>query len=321
MKLNKIIIVLGEPQSVFTEVLFKYFSSKKFKNYKFPITLIGSKKLITKQMKYLKFNFNLNEIRNIEDCKKKNLNIINVNYNKKKTFSKITSDSNKYIQQCFEIAINILKNDNKIGLLNGPVSKKHFLKKKFLGITEYLKNKSGSSSSTMLIYNKFFSVSPITTHIPINKVSKNITKKKIVENTIRLNNFFLKNLKKKPKIAILGLNPHCESIDKISEETKYIIPAIKYLRNKRIKIDGPFSSDTFFIKKNINKYDIAIGMYHDQVLTPFKTLFNFNGINVTCGLPFIRVSPDHGPNFEMLGKNESDPSSIYCAMKFFEDMR
>ena len=86
---------------------------------------------------------------------------------------------------------------------------------------------------------------------------------------------------------------------------------------KKLNINGPFSADTFFLNKNIKKYDVAVGMYHDQVLTPIKTLFNFNAINLTIGLPFIRVSPDHGPNYEMLGKNKSDASSIFYAIKFF----
>ena len=89
------------------------------------------------------------------------------------------------------------------------------------------------------------------------------------------------------------------------------------MKNKKINITGPFSADTFFLKKNIEKYDVAVGMYHDQVLTPIKTLFNFDAINLTIGLPFVRVSPDHGPNYEMIGKNKSDPASLFYAMEFF----
>ena len=104
----------------------------------------------------------------------------------------------------------------------------------------------------------------------------------------------------------------------ISEEEKIIVPSIKFLRRKNIKIDGPFAADTFFLKKNIMKYDVVVGMYHDQVLAPIKTLFKFDAINITLGLPFIRISPDHGPNSQMVGKNKSDPSSIYCAMDFLK---
>ena len=107
----------------------------------------------------------------------------------------------------------------------------------------------------------------------------------------------------------------------MSEEEKIIIPAINNLKNKKINIRGPFSADTFFLDKNIKKYNVVIGMYHDQVLTPIKTIFKFNAINITLGLPFIRVSPDHGPNFEMLGKNKSDPSSFFYAMRFFNEIK
>jgi Pyridoxal phosphate biosynthesis protein len=169
----------------------------------------------------------------------------------------------------------------------------------------------------MLIYNEKLSVSPITTHIPIKYVNKNINKKKIINNINKINDFFKINFKKNPKIAVLGLNPHCETTDKISEEKIKLIPAINYFKKKKIYVKGPFSADTFFSTKNIKHYDVVIGMYHDQVLTPIKTLFNFNAINLTIGLPFIRVSPDHGPNYEMLGKNKSDASSIFYAIKFF----
>jgi 4-hydroxythreonine-4-phosphate dehydrogenase len=267
-------------------------------------------------MKKLKFNLNFKIINNVKDAKINELNILNINYNNQKIFSKISSNSKKYISECFKIGLNLIKKNEKIALINGPVSKKHFLKKKYLGVTEYISKKIKSKNQVMLIYNDKLSVSPLTTHLPLKHVAKNITKKKIISNVKEIRKFYENLLKKKPKIAILGLNPHCETIDKISEEKKIIIPAIKYLKKINLNIDGPFSADTFFIKKNINKYDVVVGMYHDQVLTPIKTLYNFNAINITIGLPFIRISPDHGPNYKMLGKNESDPSSIFCAMKF-----
>ena len=86
-------------------------------------------------------------------------------------------------------------------------------------------------------------------------------------------------------------------------------------------MEGPFSADSFFLKKNINKFDVVVGMYHDQVLGPMKTIFNFNAINITIGLPFIRISPDHGPNKDMLGKNKSDPSSFFYAMEFIKKIK
>ena len=318
MKINKILIVLGEPQSVFSEILFKYFNSKEFSKNKKKIILIGSKNLLQKQMKKLKFNFNLSTINHLNDASINKLNILNVNYINKKTFSQISSSSEKYISKCFEIGLELIKKNKKIALINGPISKKHFLKKKYLGLTEYISKKTKSKNQVMLIYNDKLSVSPLTTHLPLKLVAKNITKKKIINNISQIRKFYNNFLYKKPKIAILGLNPHCETVDSFSEEKKIIIPAINYLKKIKINVDGPFSADTFFLKKNINKYDVVIGMYHDQVLTPIKTLFNFNAINITLGLPFLRISPDHGPNNKMIGKNRSDPSSIFCAMRFIK---
>ena len=317
MTISKIIIILGEPNSIFLEILFKFFKSKKFNYLKKKIILIGSYDLSINQMKKLNYNFKFNIINKIDESKKNKINIINVDYRFKKEFSKITNKSNKYISKCFKIGLEIIKKNKNIGLINGPISKKHFLKKKYLGITEYLAKKTKSINQVMLIYNEKLSVSPITTHIPIKHVSSQISKKKIINNVLKISNFYKKIFKIKPKIAILGLNPHCETIDKKTEEKQKIIPAIKYLSKKKINIKGPFSPDTFFLKKNIKTFDVVVGMYHDQVLTPIKTLFNFDAINITLGLPFIRVSPDHGPNYDMIGKNVSDPSSIFCAMKFF----
>ena len=171
----------------------------------------------------------------------------------------------------------------------------------------------------MLIYNKKLSVCPITTHLPLKSVTKNINKKKIIEKVVLINSFYKKNIGFKPKIAVLGLNPHCESVDKFNEDERIIKPAIKYLFNKKIRVKGPQSADTAFLGKNRKNVDVIIGMYHDQVLTPIKTLFEYDAINITMGLPFLRVSPDHGPNIEMLGKNKSNPLSLIKALDFLDN--
>ena len=309
MNINHILVVITEPKSVFLEILLKYFKSYKFKKNKKKITIVGDIFLIKKEIERNNYKIKINEILDITKSKKNFINMLDI---KIKNKLKISS----YISNCFDKSLDILKKNKNIALLNGPVNKKTFLKKKYLGITEYLAKKTKSKNPVMLIYNETLSVSPITTHLPIKYVSKNINKSKIIKKVKSINNFFLKNLKKKPKIAVLGLNPHCETIEKIGEEQKEIIPAIKRLRSEKLNIKGPFSADTFFIKKNIDYYDVVVGMYHDQVLTPLKTLYNFNAINITIGLPFIRISPDHGPNISMYRKNKSDPSSIFCAMDF-----
>ena len=120
-------------------------------------------------------------------------------------------------------------------------------------------------------------------------------------------------------MAITGLNPHCESNFTSSEEDKIIIPAINILKKKKYKVSGPYPADTIFLKQNMKNYDVIVGMYHDQVLSPIKSILGFNAINLTIGLPFTRVSPDHGPNVRMFGKNLSDPQSLIEAIKFFEN--
>ena len=314
-----IIIVGGEPNSVFLEIFFK---SLKTNSYKSPLIIIISKKLLQEQMKKLDFDFRINDInKELKDFSKltnKKINLINVDYKFKKCFEIITSKSNTYIDETFKTALNFIKQNNLSKFINGPVSKKSFLKGKTLGITEYLAKKTKSNEVAMLIFNKNLSVSPLTTHLALKNVYKEITKQKIYKQVNLINSFYKRKFNKLPRIAITGLNPHCESNFQDSEEDRIITPAIKKLRLKNTKINGPFPADTIFTKSLLKKYDVIIGMYHDQVLSPMKALFNFDAINITLGLPFTRISPDHGPNHSMLGKNLSDPKSLIQALKFLD---
>ena len=321
MNIKVILIVLGEPNSTFSEVLFKYFNSNKYKKNKKKIILIGSVKLLKAQMKILKQKVIFNEILNVNKSENKKINIINVDYNFKDAFSKININSNKYIEKCFELSLKILKKNKNCALINGPISKKTFLNKKFLGITEYIGHKTKSKNPVMLIYNEKLAVSPLTTHIPLKKVTQFVKKRKIIRDIINIYKFYKLTFKKQPNIAVLGLNPHCETTSKVSEEENEIIPAIKYLSKNKIKIEGPIPADTFFIKRNMDKFDVALGMYHDQVLAPIKTIFGFKAVNITLGLPFLKITPDHGPNYKMIGKNQSDPSSIFYAFEILNNIK
>ena len=320
MRNKPILIVAGEPYSVFIELFLKAVKRNKVKK---KIILVVSQALFLKQMKRLNYNFKINIINKnnivFRKLNKNKINIVDVNFKYKKTFDKISDKSNYYIDECFKIALKLIKTNQFVGLINGPISKKNFLKTKSLGITEYLANKTNRKNKvSMLIYNKKLSVCPITTHLPVKDISKKINKKKIIYQVKLINNFFKKEFNIKPKIAITGLNPHCESNYKSSEENKIIKPAIKNLLKRNYDISGPFPADTIFMKQLSKKYDVIIGMYHDQVLTPAKTIFGFNSINITLGLPFIRISPDHGPNNAMLGKNISNPQSLIKALEFFD---
>ena len=318
MNFNPIIIVAGEPNSIFLEIFFKAIKYKKYKN---PIILIASKKIVLSQMKKLKFKTAINSLNyknlNKEEVSNNKINLIDVNYSQRLTFKKISHRSNNYIKNSFKVAFDIINAGISTKLINGPISKKNFLKKNYLGITEFLAEKFKSRFNAMLIYNEELSVCPITTHQPIKSVPTSINKKKIYKKIVLINDFYKTYFGFKPKIAITGLNPHCESIDDFNEDEKILIPIVKKLKKKYF-VTGPFPADTIFLKKNRKKFNVIVGMYHDQVLTPMKTLFEYDAINITLGLPFMRISPDHGPNEKMIGKNKSDPTSLIKAINFLD---
>ena len=318
MNYKPILIVAGEPNSIFNEILIKSLKKKKIKS---PIILIVSIKVFKLQMKKLKLDYPYqifkNEDINGKKIDNKKLIIIDVDYNAKNAFEKISSRSNRYIEECFKIALKLIKLGYTDKFINGPISKKHFLKNKFLGITEYLARKTKSKKYAMLIYNKELSVCPITTHLPIKYVAKKISKKLIIEKVLLINNFYIKHFNFKPKIAVTGINPHCESVSNFDEDKNIVEPAIKFLKRKA-DVTGPMAADTAFLRKNRKKFDLIFGMYHDQVLTPIKTLYEYNATNITIGLPFLRLSPDHGPNERMMGKNSSNPQSLIESLNFLD---
>jgi len=212
----------------------------------------------------------------------------------------------------------LAKSKKILGFINCPISKEFLFKGKNQGITEFLSKKSGNSGNeVMLIYNKKLSVSPITTHIPLKQVSSKIKKSKIIKKVKVINTFYKKIFNKKPNFAVLGLNPHNFSQSKKSEEKKIIYQAIKNLTKFKIKVSGPVPADSSFVIFKKYKFDVIIGMYHDQVLTPFKALFNYNAINITLGLPYIRISPDHGVAENITGKKIASPRSLIESIKFF----
>tara|TARA_B100000787_G_scaffold141749_1_gene110938 strand:+ start:3399 stop:4364 length:966 start_codon:yes stop_codon:yes gene_type:complete len=315
-----IIIVAGEPNSVFLEIFFKAIEKNKYKR---PLIIIVSKKLLQAQMNKLGFIYEINTINKnfnkLDKLDNKKINLIDISYKFNKCFDKISNKSNNYIKETFSVALDILRRKKFSRLINGPISKKHFLGGKNLGITEYLAQKTKRKNKVaMLIFNKKLSVSPLTTHLALKNVHKHISKQKIYTHIKLITKFYKENFKKKPKIGITGLNPHCESNFKDCEEKAIIIPAIKNLKNKKFKVEGPFPADTIFMNEHLKNFDVIVGMYHDQVLTPIKALFGFDAVNITLGLPFVRISPDHGPNTSMLGKNLSNPKSLVEALHFLD---
>ena len=320
--MNKpIAIIAGEPNSISSEIIFKCWKLKKKYIHK-PLFIIGSVQLLNLQMKQLKYKIKIKKINKhfkIRDLNEIELPVYDIDYTQKKPFEKISSKSNKYIFKCFEVALKFVKDKKILGFINCPISKEYLFKNKHQGITEFLSKKLNkkNNNEVMLIYNKKLSVSPITTHIPLNQVSKKINQYKIVEKVKIINNFYKKFLNKKPNFAILGLNPHNFSISKKSEEKKIINKAIKSLVKLKINAKGPVAPDSSFVIFKKYKFDVIIGMYHDQVLSPFKALYNFFAINITLGLPYIRISPDHGIAEDIVGKKIANPNSLIESIKFF----
>ena len=308
MSSSPILIVPGEKKSIFFEIFFK---SLKLKFFRSPLILICDKKNLTNEIKKYKFD---RHIKQIELDK-----IYSQKFHKKKIYVIHVKDENSdiYVNNCFKVAFKLIRRGLTKKMINGPINKTKTLNRKYLGVTEFVAKNFKKSKFAMLIYNRKLSVCPVTTHLPLKLVAKKITKKIIREKIIIVYEFYKKHLGFKPRIAVIGLNPHCESVLRFNEDTRIISPAIKSFKNK-INVKGPFSADTIFLKNNRKKYDIIIGMYHDQVLTPIKTIFEYDAINITMGLPFLRVTPDHGPNEEMIGKNLSNPISLIRSLEFLD---
>jgi len=315
---KNIIIILGEPNSIASEIFLK--SLNYIKTSKLNFIIIGNYSLLKRQGDYLNLKININfNISNIDNLFDRKFNFINIDYNQVKTFDLKSNKSDIFIKKCFESAVIILKKKLASGIINLPINKSKFTKNKYNGITEYIADKTNNKNKeNMLLFNENFSVLPLTTHIPLKEVYKEITYKKIEKACINISNFYSKTIKRKKfKIGILGLNPHNGESGYIgTEEKKIIIPAIKKLK-KKYPIIGPLSPDTSFLQRAKLKIDVLIGHYHDQILTTFKTRFDLDAINITIGLPFIRISPDHGVGAEIIGKGIANPESFKKAIKFF----
>ena len=321
---KSIAIIAGEPNSISSEIIFKSWKRRNQFIHK-PFFVIGSIKLLNLQKNKLKYKVKLKKIDDrfkLNDLKSGELPVYDVEYIQKKPFEKISNKSNKYIFKCFDVAIKFSKDKKILGFIKCPVSKEYLFKNKYQGITEFLSRKTGQKGNeVMLIYNKKLSVSPITTHIPLSQVNKNISQTKIVKKVKVINNFYKKVFNKKPNFAILGLNPHNFSSSKKSEEKTTITKAIKTLIKLKIRVTGPVAPDSSFVIFKKYKFDVIIGMYHDQVLTPFKALYNFNAINITLGLPYIRISPDHGVGENITGIKIANPDSLINSIKFVNNIK
>ena len=318
---KKIIIVAGDPNSINSEIISKIWKAINL-SVKKKIYLIANFNLINKQFKRLKSKTPIIKVKQIkENSLTKKLKIIDIPLNFKNPFTVSLKNSRKYIIECFNLAHKLAEDSEVAGLINCPINKKLLHKSKNIGVTEFLasKCKINNASEVMLIHNKKLSVVPLTTHINIKNVSKKININLIIKKMTTLRKDFKKLFNKSPKIGVLGLNPHNAELAGSSEEIKIINPAISRLKKKGFYIKGPLSADTLFIN-NYKKYDVIVGMYHDQVLAPFKSLFHFDAINITLGLNYLRVSPDHGPAKDIINKNKANPLSLLKCVNFINNL-
>ncbi len=320
--MKKIAIVAGEPESINSEIIAKAW--KKFpQSLKKRIFIIGNCNLLKKQLRKIKIKVPIAKINKLNfKNSKKYLPVYDIPLKFKNPYKIKENNNSKYVLKCINKAHEFSKKKYLDGFVNCPIDKRKVFGEKKIGLTEYLSLKNRLKiKAVMLIYNKKLSVTPITTHINIRNVSKSLNKKLIEKKILILNKFYNKIFKRKPSIAVLGLNPHNDEFRKNSEETKIIIPAIKKLKKFKIKVFGPFPSDTAFSNQKKSNYDIIVGMYHDQVLGPYKAIYNFDAINITLGLDYLRVSPDHGTGKDIIGKRKASPFSLIKSVIFLSNIK
>lgn len=310
--MNKIIIAvtIGDINGIGIEILIKLWKLKKINNF----ILVTNKKLFNKYLIRKKIKL---PIKTFDEYQKDNFFKMNI-----KNFSIFDITAKNNYDNTYNSLLKSYELHNKKlcqGIITLPLNKSLIsrkINKNFLGQTEFFEKLNNKKFANMIFYSKRLIVSPLTTHLSINNISGKLKKKGFIANKIKKLFFTIKNdfSIQNPKIALAGLNPHAGENGIIGyEENKYIIPALKKLKKEKIFIDGPFSADSLFIKKNLKHYDCFICCYHDQALIPFKMISEFNGVNYTGSLDIVRVSPNHGTAYNMIGSNKTNTNSLlYC---------
>jgi 4-hydroxythreonine-4-phosphate dehydrogenase len=312
--LVKLAISLGDPSGINSEILLKALDKLSKRNISYVI--YGSKKALEKAKKLTSIDLNIKEIKSINDVVKSGIYLINL-YDLDVEFGNPSKETGKASVIYLENAVKDVLEKKADALITLPISKQWIMESGFpyAGHTDYLAEVSGAKEYAMVLMCKKLKVALITTHIPLKDVPSQITKEKIISKVRLINREFKEKFGiSKPKIAILGLNPHASDNGNIgNEELNIILPAVKTLREDGIEITDPLSPDTAF--NRYKDFDIYVAMYHDQGLIPLKLLCFKKAVNITLGLPFIRTSPDHGTGYDIAGKNIADPSSTIEAIK------
>lgn len=319
-------ISIGDFNGIGPEIIMKSLKDKTITDFFTPI-IFGSGKLFTYQKNIFKLNLNFNYITETSQAQNGKLNMLNlVKDNSNVELGKPTEESTRMAIDSLEAATDALMKGEIDVLVTAPINKDEMVKMGFkhAGHTGYFEEKFNKKGLMFLVTDSL-KVAVSTHHIPISQVAENISKEKIKKQIKALNQTLIEDFSiSKPKIAVLGLNPHSGDGGVIgNEEIEIISPAIKELSDQGILAFGPYPADSFFQPSKYKSFDAVLAMYHDQGLAPFKTLAYEEGVNYTAGLPFIRTSPDHGVAYDIAGKNIADEQSfmeaIFMAIKIFNN--
>jgi len=320
-KSNKIKVAIshGDLNGVGYEVILKTFNDPRMFDSCTPV-VYGLSKVGSYHKKTIpNINLDFNLIKNCVSANPKRLNIINItNQDVKVELGQSTKEAGEMSFLALEKATQDIAKGACDVLVTAPINKDNIQSEQFdyPGHTEYLAEKFAEEEELMILVSRALRVAVVTGHIPVNKVAETINKEMI----IRKLRIFEKSLRRdfgirKPRIAVLGLNPHAGDNGLLgSEENEIIIPAIDEAKEHGILAFGPFPADGFFGSDDFLKFDGILAMYHDQGLTPFKIISFEDGVNFTAGLSIVRTSPDHGTAYEIAGKNKAKPDSMRAAV-------
>ena len=314
----KVGISIGDLNGIGLETIIKTFKDNRMMDFCTPI-IFGSTKVVAIHRKALEIqDFNFNNINKTEDAHPKKANLLNIWKDEVEiNFGKSTTRSGELSFDSLKQATQALK-DKKIDVLvTAPINKASIQEKVsgFIGHTEFLQG-NFEGESLMIMLSEIMRIAFVTGHVPLTDVKKAITTENIYAKTVQLNTSLIQDFGiRKPKIAVLGLNPHAGEEGMLgNEENDIITPTIKKLKEEGIMAFGPYPADSFFINKNLQQFDGILSMYHDQGLTAFKTLCFSEGVNYTAGLNIVRTSPVHGTAYEIAGKGIADEKSLRQAV-------
>lgn len=311
-------ISIGDLNGIGTELIIKVFSDHRILELCTPV-IFASNKVINFYRKSLPdLNFSYQNIKDFTRLNIKQINIFGC-WEEEVAINpgQLTDIGGKYAVISLKAAVNALKENKIEGLVTAPIHKKNTQSPDFdyTGHTPYLRHVFGVNDVVMLMVSPKFRVGLLSEHVPVRDIAQYVTRENILSKLQILNQSLIKDFGiDKPKIAVLGLNPHAGDEGLIGNEEEDIIkPAIKEAKHSML-VMGPYPADAFFARGYHERFDAVLAMYHDQGLIPFKSLSTGEGVNYTAGLPVVRTSPDHGTAFDIAGKGKADPSSFLQAI-------